>query len=219
MFPTFKILIFEKNACTNTREKRKHRTIQNEHIGNNYSCQFKLPLRRINCKNKSQLITPCVFHLWILKWTSVSILNRWKLKCYWIESEWQATFFCTTALLKYRICWLCSKTKRSNQRQWNKQEKNTTFTLMEIRFLLVSLDSLPADTPRCAVAVCVPHSSHIQIPEDLHIWNTYIRHPRHSWLSDLTPRAVYLGNCLKWWKSWASLSRLETNRFIKTGNS
>jgi hypothetical protein len=79
----------KKNTCTNTCEKWNHRTtpkcVYFKHKlivmkGRGFfwkplCCQFMLSRRQIHCKNKSQLLTTCVFYLWILKWADAAFFN------------------------------------------------------------------------------------------------------------------------------------------------
>jgi len=140
---------------------------------------------------------------WVPSFQAYSFcLNKDTLKCHSIKEEQQHTFFSIKR-------WQCITNKASNQPHSKQAQANIYRLLSLTEVLPVLLDSLQADTPRCVMAAYVPHSSHIQIPVDLHIWNTYIRHPRHSSLSSLKPQAMYLGNCSRWWKSWASLSHLQ----------
>jgi hypothetical protein len=153
-------------------------------------------------KKQFWLLTLCVLQVTCVPLSRSIFFNKKTQKCHSVKEERQETFFSIKR-------WQCRRNKASNQPQCKQAQANAYSLLSLTEVLPVSLDSLQADIPRCAMAAYVPHSSHTQIPEDLHIWNTYIRHPRHSSLSGLIPQAMYLGNCSRWWKSWASLSHLQ----------
>ena len=177
----------------------------------NLTSEFTSFLRQAhNVKKQLWLLTPCVLYAcdilrvtWVPSFQVYSFFfNNGTLKCHSINEDQQHTLFSITR-------WQCSRNRASNQPHYKQAQANTYKLSSLTEVLPVSLDSLQADTPRCVMAAYVPHSSHKQIPVDLHIWNTYIHHPKHSSLSGLKPQAMYLGNCSRWWKSWASLSHLQ----------